>query len=174
MPVASRSRMSLVITILGCGSSGGVPARRPGLGRLRSDTTRENRRRRCSILVERDGSRAGATTSVLVDTSPDLREQLLSAEVKRLDGVLITHDHADHVHGIDDLRPLVIHMRRRIPCLCRRPDGATLHDPLRLLLPSRRRRKLRTRRSSIERRIAIGEPVVDRRARRIRSRRCRS
>ena len=72
----------------------------------------KNRRRRCSVLVERDGP--GGRTSILVDTTPDLREQLLSADVRRLDAVLITHDHADHTHGIDDLRPLVIHMRRRV------------------------------------------------------------
>ena len=63
-------------------------------------------------MVERTGS--GGVTRVLVDAGPDLREQLLAAEVDRLDGVLITHDHADHIHGIDDLRPLVIHMRTRI------------------------------------------------------------
>jgi phosphoribosyl 1,2-cyclic phosphate phosphodiesterase len=73
----------------------------------------KNRRRRCSILVERIGPEG--KTSVLVDTSPDLRQQLLDAEVARLDAVLFTHDHADHTHGIDDLRPLVLHMRRRIP-----------------------------------------------------------
>ena len=73
----------------------------------------KNRRRRCSLLVQKID--AGGTTSVLVDTSPDLRQQLLDAEVNRLDAVLYTHSHADHVHGIDDLRPLVIAMRRRIP-----------------------------------------------------------
>ncbi len=73
-----------------------------------------NRRRRCSLLVERRDAEDQATT-VLVDTSPDLREQLLDAGVQRLDGILFTHSHADHTHGIDDVRPLVIHMRRRIP-----------------------------------------------------------
>jgi phosphoribosyl 1,2-cyclic phosphate phosphodiesterase len=72
----------------------------------------KNRRRRCSILVER--TNGAGTTSVLVDASPDLREQLLDAEVRRLEALLITHDHADHTHGIDDVRPLVIHMRRRV------------------------------------------------------------
>ena len=115
--------MSLAITILGCGSSGGVP--RVGLGWGACDPTNpKNHRRRCSILVERVD--AGGTTSVLVDTSPDLREQLLDADVKRLDGVLITHDHADHVHGIDDLRPLVIHMRQRIAVHADDRTAATL------------------------------------------------
>lgn len=105
--------MSFRLTILGCGSSAGVP--RLGLGWGAADPANSrNRRRRCSVLVEREAS-DGRPTTVLVDTSPDLREQLLQAGVTKLDGVLITHDHADHVHGIDDLRPLVIHTRRRMP-----------------------------------------------------------
>lgn len=100
------------VTILGCGSSGGVPRVGSGWGACDPHNPK-NRRRRCSILVQ-TGSGDG-TTSVLVDTSPDLREQLLDAHVKRLDAVLFTHSHADHVHGIDDLRPLVIAMRRKIP-----------------------------------------------------------
>ena len=64
------------------------------------------------MLVERLGP--GGVTAVLIDTSPDLREQLLEAGVKRLDGVLLSHPHADHTHGIDDLRPLCLVMGRRI------------------------------------------------------------
>jgi phosphoribosyl 1,2-cyclic phosphate phosphodiesterase len=102
---------SLTVTILGCGSSGGVP--RPALGWGDCDPTEpKNRRRRCSILVERDGP--SGTTRLLVDTSPDLREQLLDAGVAHLDAVLFSHDHADHTHGIDDLRSLVLHNRRRV------------------------------------------------------------
>jgi phosphoribosyl 1,2-cyclic phosphate phosphodiesterase len=71
-----------------------------------------NRRRRTSLLVERRGT--GGVTRVLIDTSPDLREQLLDAEVDWLDGVLYTHEHADHTHGIDDLRGLFIKQRQRI------------------------------------------------------------
>lgn len=103
---------SLTLRILGCGSSGGVPRVGYGWGACDPADPR-NRRRRCSILAER--REAGGTTRVLVDTSPDLREQLLDAEVRRLDAVLFTHAHADHTHGIDDLRPLVIQMRARIP-----------------------------------------------------------
>jgi len=104
--------MSLVFTILGCGSSGGVPRVGSGWGACDPNDPR-NYRRRCSLLVERVGERG--TTSVLVDASPDLRAQLLDAGATRLDAVLLTHEHADHTHGIDDLRPLVIHMRRRMP-----------------------------------------------------------
>jgi phosphoribosyl 1,2-cyclic phosphate phosphodiesterase len=104
--------MSLALTILGCGSSGGVPRVGSGWGACDPDNPK-NRRLRCSILVELGGP--DGTTSVLVDTTPDLRSQLLATGVRRLDAVLYTHEHADHTHGIDDLRPLVIHMRRRIP-----------------------------------------------------------
>jgi phosphoribosyl 1,2-cyclic phosphate phosphodiesterase len=104
--------MSLTITILGCGSSGGVP--RPALGWGVCDPNNpKNRRRRCSLLVEQ-GSGTSATR-VLIDTSPDLREQLLDADVDHVDAVFLTHEHADQTHGIDDLRGVVMHMRRRIP-----------------------------------------------------------
>jgi phosphoribosyl 1,2-cyclic phosphate phosphodiesterase len=103
--------MTLKFTILGCGSSGGVP--RPALGWGVCDPNNpKNRRRRTSLLVERH--EAGGITRVLIDTSPDLREQLLDANVDRLDGVLYTHEHADHTHGIDDLRSLFIKQRQLI------------------------------------------------------------
>jgi phosphoribosyl 1,2-cyclic phosphate phosphodiesterase len=98
-------------TILGCGSSGGVP-RLGGLWGACDPANPKNRRRRCSMLVER--IEAEEITRVLIDTSPDMREQLLDAGVGRLDGVVYTHSHADHVHGIDDLRQIVIAMRRRL------------------------------------------------------------
>ena len=103
--------MTLRFTILGCGSSGGVPRVAQGWGAC-DPANPKNRRRRCSMLVERPGP--GGVTAVLIDTSPDLREQLLDAGVKRLDGVLMSHSHADHTHGIDDLRPLWVAMRRRL------------------------------------------------------------
>jgi len=98
-------------TILGCGSSGGVPR----LGGHWGDCdpkNPKNRRRRCSMLVERIG--AEGITTVLIDTSPDLRNQLLDTGTGRLDGVVYTHSHADHVHGIDDLRMIVFNMRARL------------------------------------------------------------
>jgi phosphoribosyl 1,2-cyclic phosphate phosphodiesterase len=103
--------MTLTFTILGCGSSGGVP--RPGTGWGACDPNNpKNRRRRCALLVERKGP--DGVTRILVDTGPDLREQLLDANVDWLDGVLYTHEHADHTHGIDDLRGLFMHRRRRV------------------------------------------------------------
>jgi phosphoribosyl 1,2-cyclic phosphate phosphodiesterase len=112
-------------TILGCGSSGGVPRVASGWGACDPANPR-NRRRRCSLLVERSG--ADGTTSLLIDTSPDLREQLIDAQVKHLDAVLISHDHADHTHGIDDLRPLVIAMRRVIDIHADDITSLTLED----------------------------------------------
>ena len=87
------------VRILGCGTSFGVPRVGDDWGDCDPAEPR-NRRRRVSILVSHGG------TSILVDTSPDLREQLLDAGVKRVDAVIWTHDHADHCHGIDDLRQL--------------------------------------------------------------------
>jgi phosphoribosyl 1,2-cyclic phosphate phosphodiesterase len=114
---------ALRLTVLGCGSSGGVP--RPGSGWGACDPANpKNRRRRCSLLLEQM-SGAGRTT-VLIDTAPDLREQLLAAHVTHLDAVLYTHDHADHTHGIDDLRPLVLHMRRVIDLHADERTAATL------------------------------------------------
>jgi phosphoribosyl 1,2-cyclic phosphate phosphodiesterase len=103
--------MSYRLTILGCGSSGGVPRIGAMWGACDPSNPR-NRRRRCAVLVERTGR--GGRTTVLVDTPPDLREQLLEVRVAALDGVLYTHDHADHTHGIDDLRMVAYAMRRRI------------------------------------------------------------
>jgi phosphoribosyl 1,2-cyclic phosphate phosphodiesterase len=104
--------MTLSVTILGCGSSGGVPRVASGWGACDPNNPK-NRRRRCSIVVERQG--ADGATRLLVDTTPDLREQLLGADIRQLDAVWITHEHADHTHGIDDLRPLAITQRRRVP-----------------------------------------------------------
>lgn len=109
----------LVFTILGCGSSGGVP-RLGGHWGACDPANPRNRRRRCSLLIERQ-SPAGRTR-VLVDTSPDMRDQLLDAGVGELDAVIYTHSHADHVHGIDDLRQIVFNMRHRLPVWA---DGPT-------------------------------------------------
>lgn len=105
--------MTLTLTILGSGSSAGVP--RPALGWGAADPSNpKNRRLRCSLLAERI-TPEGGITRVLIDTSPDLREQLISADVDHLDAVFLTHEHADQTHGIDDLRSVAMHMRKRIP-----------------------------------------------------------
>ena len=116
--------MMLKFTILGCGSSGGVPRAALGWGDCNPQNPK-NRRRRTSLLVERRA--ASGITRVLVDTSPDLREQLLDAEVDWLDAVFYTHAHADHTHGIDDLRALVIKHRRRVDVYLDEPTGRALH-----------------------------------------------
>jgi phosphoribosyl 1,2-cyclic phosphate phosphodiesterase len=103
--------MSRRLTILGCGSSGGVPRLGNEWGACDPENPK-NRRRRCAALIEQVGKRG--TTSVLVDSGPDIREQLLGVRAQAIDGVIYTHDHADHTHGIDDLRILAYRMKRRI------------------------------------------------------------
>lgn len=115
----------LTFTILGCGSSGGVPR----LGGHWGDcdpTNPKNRRRRCSMLVERTES--AGTTRVLIDTSPDMRQQLLDAGIGDLDAVLFTHGHADHVHGIDDLRMIVFNKRERLKVWADGPTQERLYS----------------------------------------------
>ncbi len=100
--------MSLKTVILGCGTSSGVPRIGNDWGACDPANPR-NARTRVSILVE------SATTRILVDTSPDMRAQLLAADVVHLDAVLWTHDHADHAHGIDDLRQVMHHRGTPVP-----------------------------------------------------------
>jgi len=109
-------------TILGCGSSAGVPRIGGNWGSC-DPKNPKNRRRRCSMLVERI-TKAGVT-SALIDTGPDLRQQLLDANVSTLDGVVYTHPHADHVHGVDDLRVVVYNMKNRLQVYA---DGHTTND----------------------------------------------
>lgn len=115
--------MSLKLTLLGTGSSVGVPRVGPVWGSCDPRNPR-NRRRRCALLI--DQATGGATTSVLVDTPADIREQMLDANVGRLDAVLYTHDHADHTHGIDDLRGIFFAMKGRIPVYADPVTRATL------------------------------------------------
>src|SRR5580700_316171 len=106
------------VTVLGCGPSTGVPAIGPDWGACDPDDSR-NRRRRASLLIECRGK------TVLIDTSPDMREQLLDVGIARLDAVIMTHAHADHLHGIDDLRSINRLMQRAIPLYA---DAATLAE----------------------------------------------
>jgi phosphoribosyl 1,2-cyclic phosphate phosphodiesterase len=103
----------IVATILGCGSSGGVPRVGGHWGVCDPDNPK-NRRRRCSLLIEGWSGDEAHPTRILIDTGCDLREQLLDAEVDRVDAVIYTHEHADHTHGIDDLRVLSLNARRRV------------------------------------------------------------
>ncbi|MBL4893337.1 MAG: MBL fold metallo-hydrolase [Emcibacter sp.] len=98
---------SLKITILGCGTSTGVP-KIGGEWGVCDPNNPKNRRRRSSVFIE------DSQTKVLIDTTPDLREQCLDANITHIDGVLYTHDHADHTHGIDDLRAISHIMKRRV------------------------------------------------------------
>jgi phosphoribosyl 1,2-cyclic phosphate phosphodiesterase len=115
--------MNLRAVVLGCGSSGGVPrVGGPGGADWGTCDPNEprNRRSRCSLLVERAPGKdafddRAAVTSVIVDTSPDFRAQMLAARVEHVDAVLFTHDHADQTHGVDDLRAFAIRARRRLP-----------------------------------------------------------
>ena len=112
-------------TILGCGASPGVPRIGGDWGACDPNNPR-NRRRRCSLLAERISGTA--RTRILVDTSPDLRDQALSAGISTIDGVLYTHAHADHIHGIDDLRSFVLNMRRRVDVHADEPTTARLRE----------------------------------------------
>lgn len=105
--------------MLGCGTSFGVPRIGGDWGQC-DPAEPKNRRRRVSILVEHEGTR------ILVDTSPDLREQLLDAGVATLDAVVWTHDHADHVHGLDDLRAVFHHRGSPVPGFARPETLAVL------------------------------------------------
>ncbi len=115
----------LRVTILGCGSSGGVPRLGGHWGACDPENPK-NARRRCSILIERETP--DGITRVLIDTSPDLRAQMLGENVGTLDAVVYTHAHADHVHGIDDLRMIVFNMRARLPVWADAPTKANLLD----------------------------------------------
>jgi phosphoribosyl 1,2-cyclic phosphate phosphodiesterase len=106
---------ALEVTILGCGSSGGVP-RADGAWGDCDPTNPKNRRSRCSLLVRRLGEGPEAETTLIVDASPELRLQTAAAGARRLDAILLTHDHADQVHGIDDVRAFFQRQQAVIPC----------------------------------------------------------
>ncbi|MEJ1159179.1 MBL fold metallo-hydrolase [Prosthecomicrobium sp. N25] len=116
---------TLTFRILGCGSSPGVPRIGGDWGQCDPANPR-NRRRRASLLVTRRDA-VGNVTRVLVDCGPDLREQMLDAHVDWVDGVLVTHAHADHVHGIDDLRAFVLNRRRRVSVHMDAPTAERVH-----------------------------------------------
>lgn len=112
-------------TILGCGSSGGVPRIGNRWGAC-DPANPKNRRRRCSLLVQRAGPHG--TTRVLVDTGPDMVWQLIDADVATVDAVVYTHPHADHVHGIDDIRQLAYNAHQRMQLWADAPTSRALRD----------------------------------------------
>jgi phosphoribosyl 1,2-cyclic phosphate phosphodiesterase len=103
----------IIATVMGCGSSGGVPRIGGNWGAC-DPTNPKNRRRRCSLLIEGFSSTSDQPTRIIIDTGCDLREQLLDANVDRVEAVLYTHEHADHTHGIDDLRVLALNNKKRV------------------------------------------------------------
>jgi len=102
----------LRLTILGCGSSPGTPRITGDWGDCDPNNPK-NRRRRAAAMVERIKP-DGRTTRIVIDTGPDFREQMIGAGVRRIDAVVYTHPHADHIHGIDDLRGFVLEQRRMV------------------------------------------------------------
>ncbi len=117
----------ITATVLGCGSSGGVPR----VGNVWGDcdpANPRNRRRRCSLLLTGTSADSETPTQVLIDTGCDLREQLLDAGVGQIDGVLYTHEHADHTHGIDDLRVLALNSKSRVDVYASRETNVRLHE----------------------------------------------
>ena len=116
-------------TLLGCGSSPGVPRISGDWGACDPANPR-NRRRRAALLIEQIAEDGGQTT-VVVDTGPDFRDQMISAGVSRVDAAVYTHPHADHIHGIDDLRGFVITQRMRIPIYADRPTMQRLQEGFR-------------------------------------------
>src|SRR5262249_27110791 len=133
-----RRHSELKVTILGCGGASGVPSINNGWGKC-DPTNPRNRRRRASILVEEGGQ------TILIDTGPDLRAQLLDTGTRHIDSVLYTHAHADHLHGIDELRdvnramggPIQVYakadvlaeIKKRFGYAFAPPEEASFHDP---------------------------------------------
>jgi len=117
----------LEIVVLGCGSSGGVP-RADGNWGACDPKDRRNWRSRCSLMARRlgEGTRADEATTLIVDAAPELRLQCAAAGARRLDAILLTHDHADQVHGIDDIRAFFLKQGKRIPCWMNPPTAASM------------------------------------------------
>jgi phosphoribosyl 1,2-cyclic phosphate phosphodiesterase len=120
--VADRLRL----TILGCGSSPGTP-RITGEWGACDPANPRNRRLRAAAMFERIAP-GGATTRVVIDTGPDFREQMIAAGVERLDAVLYTHPHADHIHGIDDLRGYALASRALVDIYADKPTLERLNE----------------------------------------------
>jgi phosphoribosyl 1,2-cyclic phosphate phosphodiesterase len=139
--------------MLGCGTSSGVPRIGNDWGACDPGEPR-NRRTRASIIVET------ATTRILVDTGPDLREQLLAADVADLDAVIWTHDHADHCHGIDDLRQVFHRTATPIAGYARPETAAALERRFDYVFNGRGAYPPTVSLRALEDRLTIGDIVV--------------
>ena len=117
----------ITATIMGCGSSGGVPRVGNAWGACDPDNPR-NRRRRCALLIEGRTPGIAEPTRIVIDTGCDLREQLLDARVDRVEAVFYTHEHADHTHGIDDLRVLALNNRKRVDVYFSKEAGDRIRE----------------------------------------------
>jgi phosphoribosyl 1,2-cyclic phosphate phosphodiesterase len=126
--------MTYRLTFLGSGSSGGVPRVAGGWGAC-DPKNPKNRRRRCAVLIEKIGTKG--ITTILIDTPPDVREGLLAQDVQRVDAVLFTHDHADHTHGIDDLRGFALSSKARVPVYMDDPTFVSLEARFRYCFETR-------------------------------------
>jgi phosphoribosyl 1,2-cyclic phosphate phosphodiesterase len=124
--MADQGTDRLRLTILGCGSSPGTPRITGDWGNCDPSNAR-NRRMRCAAMAERIAA-DGGVTRVIIDTGPDFREQMLLADVKRIDAVIYTHPHADHIHGIDDLRSFVLAQRKLVDIHADRNTLARLRE----------------------------------------------
>jgi phosphoribosyl 1,2-cyclic phosphate phosphodiesterase len=141
------------LTILGCGTSSGVPRIGGDWGACDPADPR-NRRTRASILVRSE------TTTILIDTGPDMREQLLAAGVSRIDAVLWTHEHADHTHGIDDLRQIFHLSHKPVPCYARQRCLESLERRFRYVFHGRGGYPPTATISLLKDQITIGDIVV--------------
>jgi phosphoribosyl 1,2-cyclic phosphate phosphodiesterase len=142
------------VRILGSGTSSGVPRIGNDWGACDPGEPR-NRRTRASLLVEHEGTR------ILVDTGPDMREQLLAAEVAAVDAIIWTHDHADHCHGIDDVRQIYHALGRPVQGYARPKTLAALHDKFTYVFAGRQGYPPTVQAAELPDRLTIGGITVD-------------
>ena len=142
------------VRILGSGTSSGVPRIGNDWGACDPGEPR-NRRTRASLLVEHDG------TSILIDTGPDMREQLLAADVAAVDAIIWTHDHADHCHGIDDVRQIYHALGRPVQGFARPKTLAALHEKFTYVFAGRQGYPPTVQAAELPDRLTIGSITID-------------
>lgn len=142
------------VRILGSGTSSGVPRIGNDWGACDPGEPR-NRRTRASLLVEHDGTR------ILIDTGPDMREQLLAADVAAVDAIIWTHDHADHCHGIDDVRQIYHALGRPVQGFARPKTLAALHEKFTYVFAGRQGYPPTVQAAELPDRLTIGSITID-------------